>query len=230
MSYRNQTAQTDPFTRGALSSRVVSRLSDATARQLGYWHSTGLLAATVTPGRRGVPRLYSWVDYSKARAAVKLLRMGLPSGRLRANIEWLEVNVSDWYEIPLTAFAGNVILPAAGDDAAYTAGEIRQRVAASLIDAAPLRPTAVAPGMLADVLGAIRAEGPLGVLAEYRDVVDMDPRIRGGTPIVRGSRIETGLLAAMRDREFDTNAIAVRFALGTRQVERALEFELAVAA
>ncbi len=48
--------------------------------------------------------------------------------------------------------------------------------------------------------------------------------------MIRGSRIETHFLVALRDRALDTVAIADRLALGTDQVERALEFEMAIAA
>lgn len=219
----------DPFTRGALSSRVVSRLSGATPRQLGYWHSTALLEATVTPGRRGVRRLYSWVDYTKARAAVKLLDMGLPNRRLRANILWLEQNLPRWYEIPLIAFAGGVVVNPRGTPA-YTAGEIRQRVAASLLETRDRDSDPIETEELVAVLESMRSEGPLGVLAQYSDVVHMDPRIRGGAPVIRGSRIETRLLAELRGRAVDAGSIAHRLSLGTDEVERALEFEMAMAA
>ena len=73
----------------------------------------------MTPGRRGVRRLYSWVDYTKARAAVKLLDMGLPNLRLRTNILWLEQHLPTWYEIPLIAFAGSVIVNPRGRPCLY---------------------------------------------------------------------------------------------------------------
>lgn len=229
MPHQPDVEPVDPFTRGALSSRVVSRLSGATPRQLGYWHSTSLLEATVTPGRRGVRRLYSWVDYTKARAAVKLLDMGLPNRRLRANIIWLEQNLPHWYEIPLIAFAGGVVVNPRGAPA-YTAGEIGQRVAASLLETRDHDSEPIETRELVAVLESMRSEGPLGVLARYGDVVHMDPRIRGGAPVIRGSRIETRLLAELRGRAVDTGSIAHRLALGTDQVERALEFEMAIAA
>ena len=183
----------------------------------------------MTPGRRGVRRLYSWVDYTKARASVKLLDMGLPNLRLRTNILWLEQNLPRWYEIPLIAFAGSVVVNPRGAPA-YTAGEIRQRVAASLLDTRHREPAPIETDELVAVLESMRSEGPLGVLARYGDVVHMDPRIRGGAPVIRGSRIETRFLAELRDRALDTESIADRLALGTQQAERALEFEVAIAA
>ncbi len=183
----------------------------------------------MTPGRRGVRRLYSWVDYTKARAAVKLLDMGLPNLRLRANILWLEQNLPRWYEIPLIAFAGSVVVNPRGAPA-YTAGEVQQRVAASLLETRGRDSDPIEIKELVAVLDSMRSEGPLGVLAQYSDVVHMDPRIRGGAPVIRGSRIETRLLAELRGRAVDTESIAHRLALGTEEVERALEFEMTIAA
>ena len=94
----------EPFRRGVLSSRLVSRLSGATIRQLGYWHSTGHLAATAS-GRRGVGRRYSWIEYSRARAAVKLRSVGLSRARVHPNIDWLDMHLPRWYEVPLVTRA-----------------------------------------------------------------------------------------------------------------------------
>jgi uncharacterized protein (DUF433 family) len=183
-----------------------------------------VLAASVTPGRRGVPRLYSWIEYSKARAARKLLNMGISARRLRPNIEWLEEHVPLWYTLPLIAYSETVILRPENGGPAFTVGQVRQRVEADLIESAQLA------SRIKDALAEMEDEGPLGVLSEYRDVVDMDPRIRAGVPIIRGTRIETELLARLTGCGGRAEDIAERFDLDAYQVKRALEFETAVAA
>ncbi len=212
------------FQRGALKSQLVSHLSGVTSRQLRYWHSTDVLAATVTPGRRGIPRLYSWIEYSKARTARKLLNMGISARRLRPNIEWLEEHVPLWYTLPLIAYSETVILRPDNGDPAFTVGQVRQRVEADLIESAQLA------SRIKDALAEMEDEGPLGVLSEYRDVVDMDPRIRAGVPIIRGTRIETELLARLAICGGCTEDLAERFDLDAYQVKRALQFETAIAA
>ncbi len=202
----------------------MAHLSGATSRQLRYWHSHDLLTATVTPGRRGVPRLYSWIEYSKARAARKLLDMGISARRLRPNIEWLEEHVPRWYALPLIAYSGTVIIRPDDGGPAFTVGEVRQRAEADLIESAPLAVR------IREVLAEMEREGPLGVLSEYRDVVEMDPRIRAGVPIVRGTRIETELLARLTHCGEHPKELAARFDLDPHQVERALQFETAIAA
>ena len=219
----------EPFTRGVLSSRLVSRLSGATTRQLGDWQSTGLLTAT-DAGRRGVGRLYSWIEYSRARATVKLLGMGLTHVGLRPNIDWLEAHLPRWYEIPLAALDDAVTTLSPDRGLACNAREMGPWIAANLAEGPVVRASRIEADALARMIEAIDSEGPLGVLAEYGDVVNMDPRVLGGVPVLRGTRIETGLLAALWARELDIEGIAQRFEVDARRVERALEFQIAIAA
>ena len=220
---------TEPFRRGVLSSRLVSHLSGATTRQLGYWHSTGRLTATAA-GRRGIGRHYSWIEYSRARATIKLLSVGLSHARLYPNIDWLDLYLPRWYEIPLvTRDEGHLELsPDRG--LACNARELGRWIALQLVagDAAPV--SRIDAEALALMLEALDSEGPLGVLSEYGDVVNMDPRVLGGVPVVRGTRIETGMLAALCGRELDIEGVALRFGLDARRVARAIKFETMIAA
>ena len=216
---------TEPFRRGVLPSRLVSRLSGATTRQLGYWHTANRLTATVGGGR-GVGRLYSWIEYSKARATIKLLRMGLPHADLRRNIDWIEAHLPRWYEIPLAGRNEGVASPQGGG-IACDARAMGSWIARNLEDD---RASTIEGDALARMIEAIDLEGPLGMLAEYGDVVNMDPAVLGGVPVMRGTRIETGLLAAAWHRERDAGALAARFDVDSWRVKRVLEFEMALTA
>jgi uncharacterized protein (DUF433 family) len=213
---------TEAFKRGVLSSRLVSRLSGATMRQLGYWHRAQRLTATAG-GRRGVGRLYSWIEYSNARATIKLLRMGLPHARVRRNIDWLEVHLPRWYEIPL-ANRNEGAASAPGDGIACDARAMGSWIAGNLERD---RPSMIEGDTLARMIEALDMEGPLGIMAEYGDAVSMDPAVLGGVPVMRGTRIETGLLAAAWHREQDTGELAARFDVDPWRLKRVLEFEMA---
>lgn len=202
-------ARPEAFARGAIRSRTLSRLSGATPRQLQYWHQTGLLEASVIPGERGVPRYYSWVDYMKARAAVKLLGQGLPNSRLRAYIEWLDKHYGNWYEMPLLAHEGRVVIDPQRSPA-HTADESRQAVSIPIIRS---------------VLTAITDEGPLGLMSEYADAVAMDPLVKAASPVIRGTRIETYHVAELTSRGTPIEAIAEMYGLPEERVARAVEFE-----
>src|SRR5579883_3296838 len=93
---------------GALRSRIVAKLAGVTMRQLGYWHRQGIIQAQVIPGAPGRPRLYSWEDYMKVRAAAKLLHKGVLAHWIRRSIEYLDQYVPDWYRLPLYEFQRRV--------------------------------------------------------------------------------------------------------------------------
>lgn len=220
---------TEPFRRAVLSSRLLSHLSGATTRQLGYWHSTGRLTATAA-GRRGIGRHYSWIEYSRARATVKLLRVGLSRARLRQNLDWLDTHLPRWYEIPLvTRDEGHQDLsPDRG--LACNAPELGRWIASHLAEGKAAPASRIDSQALALMLETLDSEGPLGLLNEYDDAVNMDPRVLGGVPVMRGTRIETGMIAALCGRELDVEGIALQFQLDARTVERAIEFETVIAA
>lgn len=200
------------FRRGAIRSRTVGRLSGASLRQLQYWHRTKLISATVVPGSRGTPRMYSWIEYMKARAAVKLLKSGVPNRRLRGYIEWLEANIPDWYKASLVEFGRRVFVQE--DGYAHEAASGRQTV---------LGPLAL------EVVQELQAEGPLGRLQSFSDWVSMDPRVHGGSPTVRGTRIETHFVAELAVRGSSPEFIAKHHRLSPELVRRVLAFEGEVA-
>ncbi len=200
------------FHRGAIRSKTVSRLSGASLRQLQYWHKTGLIVATVIAGSRGTPRLYSWIDYMKARAATKLLDGGVPNLRLRAYISWLEENAPDWYKLPLIAFGARAFVASGG--VTYEAGVGRQMISAALA---------------IQIVTELEQEGPLGRLRSFAQWVSMDPRIHGGSPVVKGTRLETQYLAQLVERGTLPESIASIHKLDPTQVSRALAFEGEVA-
>ena len=220
----------EPFTRGVLSSRLVSRLSGATTRQLGDWQSTGLLTGT-DAGRRGVGRLYSWIEYSRARATVKLLGMGLTHVGLRPNIDWLEAHLPRWYEIPLAALDDAVTTLSPDRGLACNAREMGPWIAANLAEGPVVRASRIEADALARMIEAIDSEGPLGVLAEYGDVVNMDPRVLGGVPVAaRDPHRDRDACSVVRLVSWTLKWIALRFGLDARRVARAIKFETVIAA
>jgi uncharacterized protein (DUF433 family) len=150
----------------------------------------------------------------KARAAVKLLKNGVPNRRLRSYIGWLETNIPDWYKLPLIEFGGRVFVQTT-EDQAHEADAGRQSV---------LAPLAV------EVVEELEKEGPLGRLQSFSKWVSMDPRIHGGSPIVRRTRIETRDLAELSLRGVSAPDMAERQSLSVDQVKQALAFETQVVA
>jgi uncharacterized protein (DUF433 family) len=196
---------------GAVRSRVVARLAGVSLHQLQYWHETELIQAHVVPGARGYPRLYSWADYLRVRAAKKLLDHGLTTERMRTAIEYLDEHVPDWYRRPLAVHAGRALIEI--DDRLVTADPARQETLPAL----------------RDVLLEIEQEGPLGELRQFSEYIDMNPEVVAGNPVLKGTRIETGFISALRARGMDEAEIAASYRLTPEQVHAALEFDRAAA-
>jgi uncharacterized protein (DUF433 family)/DNA-binding transcriptional MerR regulator len=196
--------------RGALRSSVVARLVGFPPRRLRKWHEVGILQAHEDPGARGYPRLYSWVDYMKLRAALKLQERGVPTRALRHVLAKLEATVTDWYLVPLHVWGGRVL------------GEFD----AALVDVTSDQ--TMLP-FVRDMLVELRDEGPLGELREFSDIVDMDPAVVSGNPVVRGTRLETRFIAELAKRGVPVDGIARRYELTPAQVQRVIEFDELVA-
>lgn len=188
---------------GVLRSRTVARLAGVTRRQLGYWHTTELLEAHVMRGAPGRPRLYSWVDYMKVRAAKKLLQQGLTTRRIRNEISYLDAHIPDWYLYPLYGVDRQVVIDT---------GDV-------LATARPPRQAAMA------VLEQLTEEGPLGELHEFQRYVSMHPDVMAGNPVIRGTRLETRFIRALVDRGIQSRTVADIYHLRPNQVKRALEFD-----
>ena len=195
---------------GALRSRAVSKLAGVSLRQLWYWHSTGLIEANTDPGARGYPRLYSWIDYMKLRAARKLIREGEPTRRVRAAIAFLDREIPDWYRWPLFRYEGRILIER--HNTLFVAAVGQQR----------------ALPVLSHVLNELVVEGPLGELRSYADVVDMDPDVVAGNPVMRGTRLEAALLLGLSERGVGVPAICEAYNLESGQVMRILEFAQAI--
>lgn len=196
---------------GALRSRIVAKLSGASLRQLGYWHRTGLISAHALPGGPGQPRLYSWEDYMKVRAAKKLQTEGLTTQRIRAHIAFLDHEYPDWPYRDIREFAQQAIVQVSEPSEAYvTAGPGLQ---------------GVFPQLAINVLSELRSEGALGRFREFEGFVAMDPAVLSGNPVVRGTRIETRFVFSLVERSLTKPTIRDIYHLTTQQISKAVEFE-----
>lgn len=224
--------QTSIYARGALRSHLVAKLSGTSPAQLSRWHRSGLIVASVLPGGRGLRRLYSWIEYSKVRAAVKLLEQRLPRSRLKPNLLLLEQELPEWYCLPLLAYQKHVIVPV-DDGIGYTIQD-KQAALTDLVEGADLRRRSAVEDDFDQAIRAVRAmqhEGPLGVMRTFGHHVTMDPAVVGGNPVLIGTRLETAMIAAIHAKGFQkTPMIAQRFDLSEAQVHSAVAFEEAIKA
>ena len=207
-----------------LRTRLVSRLTGLSVRRLQHWHESELLEAQLRVGRRGVPRLYSWVDYLRLQVAAELEKT-VPTRRIRKAVEFLDKSRPDWYLLPDRIRAdmkGHVRAEIVEDEPPLLADMFGQHTfnwPDDLDDVA--KPTQRA-------LAQIARRGSLGRLYGFNDAVFMSPRVNLGQPSVRRTALETRFVAGMADETGIENVVTM-YGIKKRVVGRAISFEEAVA-
>ena len=222
-----------PYWSGTLPTRVVRRLSGASPGQLRSWHQRGTVAASVSPGGRGRPRLYGWIDYCKARAAVKLLDRGVARSLLHAELRRLDADITDWVLAPLSAYRDHLFAPNAAGDG-YLLCEPPPADERRVGESEPPYAVSHEEGGCARLLSVaqeLQAEGSLGLLCGFGEFIHIHPGIFGGAPVLIGTRLETALLSTMYTGAGEGAAwIAEMYEIAVERVEAAVEFEKALAA
>ncbi len=208
-----------------LRTHLISRLTGLSIPRLRYWHRSGLLEATLRGGRRGTPRLYSWVDYVRLQLASGLDAQDVPARRIRQAIDFLDEYFEEWWLLtdPLSADSRRHVLaevvPGATPLLADAAGQH-----AMIWQEAPPAFAEATQHALADIASG----GSLCKLSNFRDSVFMSPQVNLAQPSVCGTALETRFVSRMA-LDMGTAAVAETFVLDRHQIDRAIEFEEAVA-
>jgi DNA-binding transcriptional MerR regulator len=223
-------SSSSPFETAALRSRLVSRLTGLSASRLQYWHSTALQTAHLRQGARGVPRLYTWIDYQRLCVISSLLDQGIPAGRIRAAVHYLDVMESDWYRLSLTGWFGAVCVPGSRGAAHVAIKKAALTVLADAAGQATFRDDLAGDGVqavsaaLATGLTEVAHRGSLFKLSAYGDAVLMNPEVNVGLPTLEGTRLETSFVAKLVHLS-SVQEVAELYELRPALVERGVEFE-----
>lgn len=163
---------------------LAAALSGATPRQLSYWRRARggrpVLVPEVSASR---PILYSFRDVVALRACV-YLRESVSLQKVRRALDSLERlgEVAHLSEYRLVAEAGSIALVRGPEEAIDLVQRPGQQVVA----------------VMADVLGAFNAgEHRVPDLYNPRERITIDPEVRGGRPVVAGTRVPYELVAEL---------------------------------
>jgi uncharacterized protein (DUF433 family)/DNA-binding transcriptional MerR regulator len=165
----------------AYEPRVAAALTGATLGQLGYWRKTGVLAPELSEAR---PVLYSFRDLIALRTAV-YLRTDRSLQAIRKALQTLhDIGETDHLSSYRLVSQGRKSIALVRDDGAV---DLVERPGQSL--------TVV---KLGDVLRSF----PLGDvevpnLLHPRRRLSVDPQVRGGHPVVAGTRVPFELVASL---------------------------------
>lgn len=178
------------------------------------------------PGRRGVPRLYSWVDYLRLQLASELTASGVRTARIRTVVHFLDERMPSWYLLPVafeTDRRSHVQVAAPDLHSRFIASEAGQHLMELDFPVSDDE-----QGSTIAVLSKIAVRGSLGRLEDFRGDVFMDPSMNLGRPTVLETSLETKFLAGTAaDLGFSEAATVYR--LTEHRVERAVSFESRVA-
>lgn len=83
------------------STKLVSKVTGASLRQMEYWDRTGLVKPSVQPAvGKGIPRLYSFTDILQIKTVATLREEGISLQRIRRCIAYLKAHLAE-IETPL---------------------------------------------------------------------------------------------------------------------------------
>lgn len=211
------------FWQGCVSTRMVAALSGISRSRLGRWDRAGVLAASYPSSRPGQSRFYTWLECCKARAAAKLLARRVRLRDVARTLDRIDAEAPQWERAMVQPVRGRQLAPGDGAAGSEVITALRLRAAGCSADDERK--------LIADVLGEMLAEGPLGELSRYGDHITIHPLWLANYPVLAGTRLETALIAVMCGKRFQSvREVADEYGLTVEQVERAVEFEKALAA
>ena len=214
---------------GALRSRLVAKLTGLTIPTLRHWHSSDLQSATRIAGNRGVPRVYSWIDYQRLCVMAGRKDEGVPTTRIRAAVTFLDDLYPEWWNLSLARYDGHVrgsqssihvVLRASMDILADVHGG--QMSFRSLMNGSAERTTTE----LATALSNMQERGPLFCMNEFDDAIWMRPELNAGLPTIRGTSLESEFVVAYAQRTSIAET-ATAFRIDEARIIRARAFEAA---
>ena len=221
---------------GSMSSREVAGLAGATTDQLRRWRRSGTVSATALPPRRGKPCAYRWDEFQRARLAVLLLQHGLKPRRLKTVLNEYRDVLAHLPELP-TATGGRQAMVKQSDTTPHTGKHPQPCGWFDFVMSAPLAESGAPAAWLGrlpqdvtpeGVLSDFRSGCPLGRLQHYADFIDVRPEVLGGSPTLKGTRLQTLALSSSFEAGDTVSAIADAYNLSTDTVRRAIAFDAAL--
>lgn len=198
---------------GYFTTAEAARIARLPRSTVDYWARTGLVASSQRSER---PRLYSFADLRDLVTARKLrdeLQVKLP--RIREALTIIR-------DIDNQERLAQAELAVIGDRIVYR----NRRHGVEPIDTRPpggQRVLAVTMASIFDELGVADPQVP-----QLRPAtgVTIDPRVRGGTPVVDGTRIPTQLIAMLNvDGMTPADIVGLYPSLTAEQVDQAIAYE-----
>jgi uncharacterized protein (DUF433 family) len=205
--------------RGFYSVQAVSRLTTIPVRTLNEWRQRGIITPSVEMLEEGrsVAEGYSYADLTIIRLirAFRDDRIDFASaGRALAHLyDRFGPPNQGWADARIY-FVGDQIFAERPEEWMTEATHLGQGTMPELF------------GEMFPELRLLEAGADILVPEEYRAFVEISPEVMGGTPVIRGSRIPTSLLVALRQKGKSVSAISKAYPYTPlRLIKGALAYE-----
>ncbi|MFC2002295.1 DUF433 domain-containing protein [Chloroflexota bacterium] len=206
---------------GFYSTAQVSRLTGVPLRTLYDWKSRNIIKPSIVMKNKSdqvVLDGYSYADLTiiKILRALREDRIDLSSAGVALRHLWERLGSPrhGWADAHVY-LAGNRIFAEKSDEWETTAAtQYGQKVETRLF------------GDLFQDLREQEEEGDILIPKDFRGYVEINPRVMGGQPVVRGTRVPTSILATLREKGKSLRDIVRLYSsIPKRAIEKAIQYE-----
>ena len=199
---------------GSYSAAEVARLAGVSSRRIGRWAREGIILPTVS--RR--PNRYSYADAGEAILAHYLMEQGKLPRDIKGIVHSLRAKHGNWplATAPL-AHDGKLLLVKDPKTGRYVSVDRPEHevIGATLLNLKVIR----------DALG----RGGWVAIEKPRDHIEVDPERHSGTPVVRGRRLPTSLVAGIASGEGGRKTLREDYGLSKPEIDDAVGYEAELA-
>jgi uncharacterized protein (DUF433 family)/DNA-binding transcriptional MerR regulator len=202
--------ETRPTPIGSYTAAEVARLAGVSSRRIGRWSRLGIILPSVSRH----PNVYSYADAGEAIVAHYLVKQGKAPGQIKRAVDGLRKQYGDWplATAPL-AHDGGMLLEWDADSERW--------VSVDIPDHEVIEPTLIDLTVIHKALG----RGGWVAIEKPRDHIEVDPERHSGTPVVRGRRLPTSLVAGIASGKGGRKTLREDYGLSKAEIDDAVGYE-----
>jgi uncharacterized protein (DUF433 family)/DNA-binding transcriptional MerR regulator len=195
---------------GSYTASEVARLAGVSPRRIGRWAREGIILPSVS----SQPNRYSYADAGEAILAHYLMEQGKPPREIKGIVHSLRAAYGKWplATAPL-AHDGQLLLVRDSETGRYLSVDRPEHevIGATLLNLKVIR----------DALG----RGGWVAIKNPREHIEVDPDRHSGSPVVRGRRVPTSLVAAIAGGKGGRVVLRTDYKLSNAEIDDAVGYE-----
>jgi uncharacterized protein (DUF433 family) len=203
-----------PTAIGSYTAAEVGRLAGVSSRRIGRWARDRIILPSVSEH----PNLYSYADAGEALLAHYLVEQHKPPSQIKGIVHHLRDAYGPW---PLAT------APLAHDGRLVVVWDAKRKrwVSADIPEHEVLNATLLNLKDIRESLG----RGGWVAFKKPREHIEVNPERHSGTPVVRGRRLPTSLVAGIAQAKDGRDILHEDYALSDAEIDDAVGYEADVA-